>query len=209
MFVPMKLKQLLVYATFLALGVSAHADVEAVAKLESATTDALDILYEEKYKDYSNEEKAVAVRAVLERDYDFMVLIRRTVGRNWKQLSNLEQIEVKDLVTKLVVKSFVEGVQGPERPMVSYGEPVMITDKRFEVASVVTFADGRVFNLVYRFGRLKTGWQIYDILAEEVSVVSNYRQQFDDHFRKGTGAELIEKLKELLEKDDLIEDDES
>ena len=209
MFVPMKLKQLLVYATFLALGVSAHADVEAVAKLESATTDALDILYEEKYKDYSNEEKAVAVRAVLERDYDFMVLIRRTVGRNWKQLSNLEQIEVKDLVTKLVVKSFVEGVQGTERPMVSYGEPVMITDKRFEVASVVTFADGRVFNLVYRFGRLKTGWQIYDILAEEVSVVSNYRQQFDDHFRKGTGAELIEKLKELLEKDDLIEDDES
>lgn len=209
MFVPMKLKQLLVYATFLSLGVSAHADVEAVAKLESATTDALDILYEEKYKDYSNEEKAVAVRAVLERDYDFMVLIRRTVGRNWKQLSNLEQIEVKDLVTKLVVKAFVEGVQGTERPMVSYGEPVMITDKRFEVASVVTFADGRVFNLVYRFGRLKTGWQIYDILAEEVSVVSNYRQQFDDHFRKGTGAELIEKLKELLEKDDLIEDDES
>ncbi len=48
-----------------------------------------------------------------------------------------------------------------------------------------------------------------DILAEEVSVVSNYRQQFDDHFRKGTGAELIEKLEELLEKDNLIENNES
>ena len=134
-----------------------------------------------------------------------IVIIRRTMGRNWKLLSPLEQSEVKELITRLITKGFVEGLQGLERPNVEYGEQVMITEKRFEIPSVITFPDGKVFNVVYRFGRLKTGWQIYDIVAEDVSVVSNYRQQFDDHFRKGTGAELIDKLKKLLEEGNLDE----
>jgi phospholipid transport system substrate-binding protein len=50
---------------------------------------------------------------------------------------------------------------------------------------------------------LKTGWQIYDIVAEDISIVSNYRQQFDDHFRKGNGAQLIEKLEKLLKQEEL------
>ena len=205
----MKLKRLFVGVTCLLLGVSVYSqEDDEVAKLESATNDALDVLYEEKYKEYTYEEKAAKVRAILERDYDMMVIIRRTMGRNWKLLSPLEQSEVKELVTQLIVKSFVEGLQGLERPNVKYGKQVMITEKRFEVPSVVTFPDGRVFNLVYRFGKLRTGWQIYDILAEDVSVVSNYRQQFDDHFRKGTGAELVDKLKELLEEKNIDENTE-
>ena len=196
----MNFKQLFIFATFFLLVFSVYSQEEnEVAKLESATNDALDVLYGEKYQAYTYEEKAAAVRAILERDYDLMVLIRRTMGRNWKSLSPAEQFNVKELIIQLIVKSFIDGLSGLERPKVTYGEQITITDKRFEVTSVVTFPEGKVFNVVYRFGRLKTGWQIYDILAEDVSVVANYRQQFDDHFRKGTGAELIEKLEELLE----------
>ncbi len=198
----MRFKQLFFCALFCLTGVSVYAQKEdEVAKLSSATNDALDVLYEEQYSNSSHEEKAAAVRAILERDYDLMVLIRRTMGRNWKSLSSSEQSEVKELITQLIIKGFVNGLQGLERPTVTYGEQIMITEKRFEVPSVVTFSDGKVFNVVYRFGKLRTGWQIYDILAEEVSVVSNYRQQFDDHFRKGTGAELVDKLEDLLKKE--------
>lgn len=204
----MKFKRLFIFAIVFLLGASAYSQEDEVAKLESATSDALDILYNEKYKDYTDEEKAAAVRVVLERDYDLMVIIRRTLGRNWKLLSPQEQSKVKELVTQLIVEAFVEGVQGLERPTVEYAELVMITEKRLEIPSVITFPDGKVFNIVYRFGRLKRGWQIYDIVAEDVSVVSNYRQQIDDHFRKGTGAELIDKLEKMLEKENLNENSE-
>jgi phospholipid transport system substrate-binding protein len=50
---------------------------------------------------------------------------------------------------------------------------------------------------------MQSGWEIYDIVAEDISVVSNYRQQFDDHFRQGNGAELIKKLKDLLGREEL------
>ena len=201
----MKLKRLLFGVVLLLSGASVFAQVEEVAKLESACRDALDILYEAEYKDYSKEEKLTDVRTILERNYDLMVLIRRAIGRNWKLLSPPEQSKIKELVAQLIVKAFVEGLAGVERPTIQYGEMVTITEKRIEIPTVVTFADGRMFNLVYRLGRLKTGWQIYDIIVEEVSVVSNYRQQIDDHFRKGTGAELIEKLEQLLEEEDLSE----
>ena len=206
--VSMKFKRLFICAIFFLSGVSGYSSGEdEVAKLRLVTQDVLDVLYEDKYKEYTIEEKSSTVRVILERNYDLTVIIRRTLGRNWKLLSPQEQSKVKELVTQLIVKAFIEGLQGVERPTVTYDELVTITDNRFEVPSVITFLSGKFFNVVYRFGHLKTGWQIYDIVAEEVSVVSNYRQQVDDHFsRNGTGAELIDKLEKLLEEQNLDED---
>jgi ABC-type transport system involved in resistance to organic solvents, auxiliary component len=101
-----------------------------------------------------------------------------------------------------VLKAFINNMSGRSRPEITFGETVNITDNRIEIPSTVVL-DGNTFNVLYRLGRLKSGWEIYDIVAENISVVSNYRQQLDDHFRKGTGAELISKLEELLQKDDI------
>ena len=87
----------------------------------------------------------------------------------------------------------------------SYGETLMVTDKRAEVSSKVRLKDQTV-RIVYRLGRMQNGWQLFDIVAEDISVVSNYRQQFDDHFRRNDGEELIAKLQELLKKEDLDEE---
>lgn len=190
---------------FLIAGGCAHAQTNEVAKLETVTRNMLDVLYSDAYKHYTYKQQELAIRTILKQNYDVMVIIRRTLGRNWKLLSLEEQTKVQELVTLLVVKAFINGINGMERPIVNYGDLVTITENRFEIPSVVTFPDGKIFNVVYRFGRVKSGWQIYDIIAEDVSIVSNYRQQFDDHFRNGTGAELIEKLEEFLEKDELDE----
>jgi len=192
-------------AAFCMLGASAYAQQEEVAKLDSAINDAMKIMYSAEYADKTYEQKAIAVRTVLQDNYDLTVIIRRTMGRNWNLLSETEQVQVKELVTKMVVNGFIAGLQGLEKPKIKYGELISMGSKRFEIPSMVTFQNSEPLNVTYRFGRLKTGWQIYDILAEDVSVVANYRQQIDDHFQKGTGAELIKKLKKLLEKQNLDE----
>jgi ABC-type transporter MlaC component len=85
------------------------------------------------------------------------------------------------------------------------GEVIPVSDKRIEIPSKVQL-DDKTYNVLYRLGKMKSGWEIYDIVAEDISVVSNYRDQIDDHFRKGTAAELITKLENLLTKEDLNED---
>lgn len=172
-------------------------------RLDATIQAALDALYG-CCVDHSDEEKQSKVRAVIEKDYDLTVIIRRAIGRNWRLLKPDEQEQVLELVKQLVVKAYVKGMDGVARPEIVLGEVVEISDKRIEIPSTIRL-EGKSIEVLYRLGRMPSGWQIYDIVAENISVVSNYRQQIDDHFRKGTGAGLITKLEELLSKDDLDE----
>lgn len=197
----MKFLRLSLFA-FCLLGVAmVHADDPAV-KLREAIDASLDVVFDGKNADLSDAQKQTKIRGILESRYDLTVLIRRAMGRNWALLSGSEQTEVVELIKKLVLKAFIKNMSGIARPEITFAATHEITDKRVEVPSTVVL-DGKTFYVLYRFGRLESGWEIYDIVAENVSVVSNYRQQLDDHFRKGTGAELIDKLEQLLQSDDL------
>lgn len=181
---------------------SAQAQVE---KLRATVNAALDAIYADDARSLSEQEKQSRVRSALESNYDLTVIIRRTIGRNWSELDATQQERVLELVKQLVVKAYVDNMSGGERPEISYGEPIQITDKRLEIPSTIRAGDTRV-SVLYRLGRLESGWQIYDVVAEDISLVSNYRQQIDDHFRKGNAAELITRLEELLQRKEISDE---
>jgi phospholipid transport system substrate-binding protein len=173
-------------------------------QLQATVNAALDAFYSESSALLSADQKQAKVLQVIESNYDMTILIRRAIGRNWGQMSPLEQGRTVDLIKQLVMKTYVDGFNGANRPEVSFTKTVELSDKRIEVASVVHL-EGQALHVVYRLGRTRSGWQMYDIVAEGISIVANYRQQFDDHFRRGTAAELIQKLEELLKEGTLHE----
>ncbi len=185
------------------LGTPLYSQEGEAAKLKNTMNAALDVLYLGAYEDYTYEQQQTAVQALLEESYDLTVIIRRALARNWNLLSAAEQVRVSELIEQLVVKAYVEGMEGKKRPEIVCSDVIEITSKRIEIPVVIRFPEGKVFNVVYRLGRLQSGWQVYDIVGEDISMVSNYRQQFDDHFRKGNGEQLIEKLEDLLLQDKL------
>lgn len=174
-------------------------------KLQSTIDAALDVMYSDSYAEMSLEEKQAEVRKALEANFDLDVIIRRAIGRNWNLMNEPEQEKVLELVKQLVIKAYFDGMEGKSRPEVKLGEVTTITDKRIEIQSTISL-DDKNYSVLYRLGRMESGWQIYDIVAENISIVSNYRQQIDDHFRKGSGAELIARLEELLTRNDIDED---
>lgn len=173
-----------------------------VAKLDATIGATLDAIYAEKTEALSNLEKEARVRAVLEENYDLSVLIRRAIGRNWNRLNSDEQAELLELVKQLVVSAYVGNMKRFSRPEVSFEDPIVISQRRMEIPSTVTSEDVSV-SVLYRLGRLESGWQVYDIVAEDISLVANYRQQIDDHFRKKSAQELIARLKEILKKKEI------
>ena len=200
----MKKSAVLIFVLFFSLlhgGLSASTETQ---RLRGVIDAALEAVYGDCCVEMSVEEKEARVHAILEAEYDLNVIIRRSIGRNWKLMNEQEQQQVLDLVKQLVVRTYVNSMQGTARPEVELGEEVLITDKRMEIPSTIKLGE-TVYSVLYRLGRMRSGWQIYDIVAEDISVVSNYRQQIDDHFRKGNGRELIEKLTEQLTSDDLDE----
>lgn len=201
------MKKIFYYLVLLCLlaATTAQANQAELTKLRNTVDAVLDALHGECCANLSKEEKQAKVRTVLEKNYNLDVIIRRAIGRNWRALNDSQQDKVLELVKQLVVKTYVNGMKDETRPEVEFGEVVEITDKRMEIPSTVDLGDEKV-GVLYRLGKMRSGWQIYDVVAEEISVVSNYRQQIDDHFRKGDAEELISKLKELSTKDDIDED---
>lgn len=198
-----------IFRTILLLCLFAATAVQAnqaeLNKLRATVDAALKAIYGECCADLSKEEKQAKVREVLESNYDLNVILRRAIGRNWRELNRSQQDEVLELAKQLVAIAYVDGIKDKKRPSIEFGEVIEITDKRMEIPSTVDLGDKKV-NVLYRLGRMKSGWQIYDVVAEDISVVSNYRQQIDDHFRRGDAEELITKLKELLTKEKIDED---
>lgn len=194
-----------IFAAGLLLGSSAFGGEAQRKQLQETIDSALDVIYSDCCQELSVDAKQAKVRERIEANYDLDVIIRRAIGRNWERMNEAEQGQVLELVKQLVLKAYVKGLDGKARPKVTLGKVTTISDKRMEIQSTVVL-DQKTYYVLYRLGRMPSGWQIYDIVAENISVVSNYRQQIDDHFRKGDGAGLISRLKELLTQDEINED---
>ena len=197
------------FKAYLVLGLLLVATVSAQEaqkeKLQGMIDAALDVIYSDTNTTLSAYEKQAQVREKLESSYDLDVMIRYAIGKNWRRMNEQEQLEVLELVKQLVIKAYVMGLDGKDRPSITLGELTEIGKARIEIESTMVL-DTKTYYILYRLRQMKSGWQIYDIVAENVSVSSNYRGQIDDHFRKGSGADLIARLKDLLAKDKINED---
>ena len=197
------------FKAYLVLGLLLVASVSAQEaqkeKLQGMIDATLDVIYSETYASLSANEKQLKVREKLESSYDLNVMIRYAIGKNWRRMNEQEQLEVLELVKQLVLKAYVIGLEGKDRPTVTFGELTEIGKARIEIESTMVL-DAKSYYILYRLRQMKSGWQIYDIVAENVSMSSNYRGQIDDHFRKGSAADLITRLKDLLAKDQINED---
>ncbi|MAV85047.1 MAG: hypothetical protein CML11_04465 [Puniceicoccaceae bacterium] len=197
------------YKAYLVLGlllvVSVSAQELQKEKLQGMIDATLDVIYSQTHASLSANEKQALVREKIESSYDLDVMIRYAIGKNWRRMNEQEQLEVLELVKQLVLKAYVTGLEGKDRPSVTFGELTEIGKARIEIESTMVL-DMKTYYILYRLRQMDSGWQIYDIVAENVSMSSNYRGQIDDHFRKGSGADLIARLKDLLAKDEINED---
>ena len=167
------------------------------AKLKFVVESAIDAFYSTEYGLLPIEDKHKKVSDVIESNYDMTILIRRAVGRNWSLMNSAQQEKIVALIKVLVLRTYADGLTGTVRPSVDFLDAVEVSDKRIEVPSIMKL-DNQKFYVLYRLGLTRTGWQIYDIVVEGISIVSNYRQQFADHFRRGTPEELIKKLENMV-----------
>ena len=189
----------------LLLVVSVSAQELQKEKLQGMIDTTLDVIYSQTHASLSANEKQLKVRQELESSYDLDVMIRYAIGKNWRRMNKTEQLQVLELVKQLVLKAYVIGLEGKDRPTVTFGELTEIGKARIEIESTMVL-DAKTYNILYRLRLMDSGWQIYDIVAENVSMSSNYRGQIDDHFRKGSAADLIARLRDLLAKDEINED---
>ena len=168
----------------------------AMTTLQSSVESILGILKDPAYKD---SEKRVPLRAQIEKKvrdvFDFTEFSARTVGRNWPAFTADQKNRFDKAFSQLLLITYLDKIQGYNGEQVVYtGETMSSKKDRAEIQTIVTLADKKQVPVAYRMMLKNNRWVVYDVIIENVSLIKNYRSQFQDVLNRGTPDQLIEKV---------------
>ncbi|MCX6959884.1 MAG: ABC transporter substrate-binding protein [Verrucomicrobia bacterium] len=123
------------------------------------------------------------VKPVLENILDFQIMTRRAVGPGWREFNSAQQMEATGLFTTLILRTYTAKFTPGEYPDVIYKTSSSPAPGRVEIPTTAEYKGSR-YDVIYRMED-KGGWLITDVVIEGVSLVANYRSQFDAQFKQG------------------------
>ncbi|MEA5114013.1 MAG: ABC transporter substrate-binding protein [Geobacteraceae bacterium] len=149
-------------------------------------------------KSRNESKKRAALKSAISRMFDYGEMAKRSMGVNWKARTKAEQKEFVGLFSTLLENSYAGKIESYNNEKIVYnGETVNGTYA--EVKSRVITAKRDEFTLDYRLMRQGNRWMVYDVVIEGVSLVSNYRSQFNKIIVSQGYGELVKKLRSKSE----------
>jgi len=139
-------------------------------------------------------ERRDQLKEILFSRFDFTEMSKRSLGPHWRDLSDTEQKEFVGLFSDLLERTYADIIESYSDEKVVYLNER--TDGSFaEVASKVHSSKGVDYSVNYKVQLNGSEWKVYDIVAENISLVNNYRSQFNSVIKKASYQELVNRLK--------------
>lgn len=140
-----------------------------------------------------SKERRAQVRAVLKERIDFTEMSRRSLAVHWARRSDKERKEFVELFTSLLDHAYTSRIEGYTDEKILYtGEKV--EGEFAEVQSKIVTKRGTEIPIEYRTKKADGRWWVYDVVIEGVSLVNNYRGQFNKIVRNQGYPELVRKM---------------
>ena len=127
--------------------------------------------------------------------FDWNEMAKRSLGIYWKDRTPEEQKEFIKLFTVLLENTYMDKIEGYAGEKILYSRETVEDRYALVETKIVTRRDTEVgvnYWMLSENGR----WFVYDISVEGVSLVRNYRTQFNDILARSSYQELLKKLKE-------------
>ena len=158
----------------------------------------LEVLRDPKLKAESAKEiKKEKLDAIYEQMFDEVELSRRTLGGNWNKLNPAQQQEFIKLYRKILETAYIDKILSYTNEKIVFSKENMLSNNQAEVQAKVITSSNEI-PIFYRV-ILKGGtWKVYDVGAENVSLVQNYRSQFNSILEKNTPDQLLEILRQKV-----------
>jgi len=141
------------------------------------------------------------IRKAVDERFNWEAMTKRSLARHWRKRTEAEKNEFISLFGKLLERTYLDKVGSYSGEKVIYvGETI---DGRYGTvtAKILTHSQTEV-EVRYRLKELNGDWRVYDISVEGVSLVNNYRKQFNSIILRSSYDELVQKLrKKVAEKD--------
>lgn len=164
--------------------------------VKQTADDVLAIIKNDKEIQAGNQQRlfAVAEEKILP-NFDFDRVCRMVLGKNWKSATPEQQATFQKEFRSLLLRTYASAL-GKYRDQVIEYKPMRSEPdaKNVSVKTEIIQPGGPPVAVDYSLVKGPTGWKVYDIVIESVSLVTNYRSQFSNEIRLNGLDSLNKKL---------------
>ena len=166
---------------------------EPTEQLKTQVDRVLKLLDDPTLKD-KPKDKRVAVRKIAEDIFDFGETAKRSLGRHWAARTQAERDEFVKLFGDLLERSYISKIELYGGEKIQYVNDKIEGDTASVMSKLLTKTNTEV-PIEYRMLKKGERWLVYDVVIEGVSLVSNYRTQFNKIVQTESYQTLVQKLR--------------
>jgi phospholipid transport system substrate-binding protein len=143
------------------------------------------------------QERRKRLREVIFARFDFQEMAQRSLGAHWQRRTPEEQTEFIKVFSDLLEQTYVDKIESYNNEKFIYANE-RIDGPYAEVSSKMRTSKGEEFTINYKLHRMGEDWRVYDLVIENISLINNYRSQFNRILTSSTYDELILRIKAKL-----------
>ena len=173
--------------------VSAAADIKPDALVKSTVADVLGVIKENRDRRMLVD---LAEKKVLPH-FDFQTMTRLAVGKAWREATPEQRKALETGFRALLVNTYAAALSQQDTVDPTFEvKPVHVTPDQKDVVvhSVVSQSGRQPVAVDYRMERTSAGWKVYDVIVENLSLVTNYRSTFASEISRSGIDGLIKSL---------------
>lgn len=138
-------------------------------------------------------ERREQIRQIISTRFDFPEMAKRSLGSYWQRGSSEEQQQFTKLFTELLERSYADQIESYDGEKIVYGRE-NVSQNQAEVDTKIVTKKGEEIAVSYKLQNASGDWKVYDVVIENISLVNNFRSQFNRILAKASFAELLQKL---------------
>ncbi len=182
---------------------------EPLDKIRETVEDVLAVLADETLQAPENQAaRRERLRQAVYQRFGFEEMARRSLGRHWRDLSDEQRQRFVALFSDLLERSYVGKIESAGTgSRVEYTRETIDDEGFASIQSVVTNPLDSQFEVEYRLLQRDASqpWEVYDIVIEGVSLINNYRTQFNNIIHRTSYEGLVKQLRLKQEQEEALE----
>lgn len=187
----------LLFSLFMACSpVYANQETAPDALIKKVTDDVLTIVRQDKDIRNGNTQKAIdLVEAKVLPHFNFQRMTALAMGRDWRKASDAQKKRLTEEFRTLLVRTYSNALTGYRDQTIRYKPTKMQNGETdVEVRTEVVQPGSKPIQIDYSVEKQDGGWKVYDVIVAGVSLVTNYRDTFNQEVRANGVDGLIKML---------------
>jgi phospholipid transport system substrate-binding protein len=173
-------------------GQQASAQESALATTKAFVERALQVLADKQTPVAQRQEE---LRQLLEPRFDFREMSRSTLGYHWKTLSQSQQQNFADVFKSFIEAAYLAKIRDYSGQQVEFLKESSLDQGYRQVFTHIVQNEKAPIPVNYLLEQTSSGWKVYDVTVDNISIIANYRNQFNRVINDKGFDQLVADLK--------------